>query len=66
MVNVTLPIGMSVPKDLESLMKVKKVTKITDIVRKENSYDIYNHRNIQSCLHRPVSVNYSRDLLDYK
>jgi hypothetical protein len=39
MVNATLPIGMSVPKDLESLMKVRKVTRITDIVRKEKKYD---------------------------
>lgn len=35
-------------------------------IKWRESYDIYNHRNLQSCLYRPISVNYTRDLLDYK
>ena len=37
MANALQLIGGSVPRGLESLMKVRKVTRITDIVRKENS-----------------------------
>lgn len=37
MANVTLLTGGSVPKGLESPMKERKVIRITDIVRKENS-----------------------------
>ena len=37
MANVTLLTGGSVPKGLESPMKERKVIRIIDIVRKENS-----------------------------
>ena len=39
MVNVTLLTGGNVPKVLKSPMKGKKVIRIIDIARKENSYD---------------------------
>lgn len=37
MVSATLPTGMSVPKGLESHTKERKVTRITDIAKKENN-----------------------------
>jgi hypothetical protein len=39
MASATLPIGMSVPKDLGNLMKGRKAIRIIDIVRKENNND---------------------------
>jgi hypothetical protein len=49
--------GGNVPKVLESLMKVRKVTRITDIVRKENSMtDKEKLDAIRAEIHRLVDV----------
>ena len=57
MASVTLPTGGSVPKVLENRMKVRKVIRITDIVRNKNSMtDKEKLEAIRAEIHRLVEI----------